>query len=199
MLRLPVPSSHCSFIFLPMASSDSKPFPVKTDDAFISCTVTPTTLNLYPSRATRVQNSRSATCVGVVFQAPALPTNGALSESDHSSRNQHQELRRSQLVPPLPAPSPCGRTGAPPPATSRSPPLRRSPPPLPPATAGGVARQSPGGVVVAADLVDSGQVGEAALHSGDGRRSGGSRAARGVEVGRPLWGHRRPADELEDG
>jgi hypothetical protein len=52
MLRLPVPSSHCSFIFLPMTSSDSKPFPVKTGDAFISCTVTPTTLNLYPSRAT---------------------------------------------------------------------------------------------------------------------------------------------------
>jgi hypothetical protein len=54
--------------------------------------------------------------------------------------------------------------------------------------------------VAAADLVDFGQVGEAAPHSGDGRRSGGSGAARGDEVGRLLCGgRRRPADDLEDG
>jgi hypothetical protein len=54
--------------------------------------------------------------------------------------------------------------------------------------------------VAAADLVGFGQVGEAAPHSGDGRRSGGSRAARGDEVGRPLCGgRRRSADEIEEG
>jgi hypothetical protein len=54
--------------------------------------------------------------------------------------------------------------------------------------------------VAAADLIGSGQVGEVSPHSGDGRRSGGSAAARGDEVGRPFYGgRRRPVDDLEDG
>jgi hypothetical protein len=105
----------------------------------------------------------------------------------------------SVVSPPTPTPSPCGRAGPRWGASVGCPSLPHAQE-FPAAAAGGVARQSPGGVVAAADLVRSGHGGKVAPFSGDGRRSGVSWAARGEEVGRPLCeGRRRPVEGSEDG